>query len=173
MEIKKSSVPFKDLIDALKLIDHPEGGYYRETYRSEMRIPTSENSSNFPMGRNVSTAIYFLLPQGHFSAFHRIRSDECWHFYLGGTLLIHIIEPDGHYQLIRLGHDYANGEFFQYVVPKGCWFASEPAISTSYALVGCTVSPGFDFKDFELGDAKSLVALFPEQRNLIERLCKS
>ena len=124
------------------------------------------------MKKNISTAIYFLLEQGNFSAFHRIKSDECWHFYAGETLLIYVLHPNGNLVVTRLGNDIANGETFQFVVPANCWFASEPAEQTHFSFVGCTVAPGFDFADFELAKAHELIAQFPEHEEVIRRLCR-
>ena len=164
----KQVIKANQLVDMLKLIPHPEGGYYKESYRSQ--------ESFFPKGfdgeRNYGTAIYFLLQQGDFSGFHRIKSDECWHFYAGSTLWIHVIHPDGRLKRIELGSDIANGELFQANVPAGCWFASEPAPGTGFALVGCTVAPAFDFNDFELAEAAVLSRQFPQHGSLIGRLCR-
>lgn len=146
----------------LELAPHPEGGWYRETYRSPDAIPG--------IGRNVSTAIYFLLEQGNFSAFHRIRSDEMWHFHHGDGVDIHVIDPDGAYQRLMLG--VAGGRQPQAVVPAGCWFASEVTQGGSYALVGCTVAPGFDFADFELADGIELAARYTHHAQLIRRLTR-
>jgi hypothetical protein len=160
------------LIKLLHLQPHPEGGFYKETYRSSGVIPAQCLSPEFSGERSYSTAIYFLLQQGDFSAFHRIKSDECWHFYEGGTLLIHVIDFRGHYQCIRLGNKIHEGEVYQFVVPAGAWFASEPAPGSRFTLVGCTVAPGFDFADFEMAKATALAEEFPQHRLLIERLCR-
>lgn len=162
----------KALITRLGLQPHPEGGYYRETYRAEGMIPHSVLSPNFGGDRNFSTAIYFLLEKGDYSAFHRIQSDEVWHFYQGGTLLIHIIAPDGTYTCARMGSHHMDAEGFQFVVRAGCWFASEPAPGTEFTLVGCTVAPGFDFAEFTMAEKGSLLALFPRHKVIIERLCR-
>ena len=151
---------------------HPEGGYFLQTYKSFGSIPSSVLPEGFSGPRPFSTAIYFLLEQGNFSAFHRIRSDECWHFYEGQCLLVHILNPEGLLRTIRLGPDIANGELYQYVVPANCWFASEPAPGSIYSFVGCTVSPGFDFADFELAEAATLAADYPQQATIIRRLCR-
>lgn len=162
-----------ELIAAYGLQPHPEGGYYRETYRSSERVEHTALPGRFSGDRAFSTAIYFLLDRGNFSAFHRIKSDECWHFYAGQTLLVHIIHFDGSLETVKLGSNTEAGEVFQYVVPADCWFASEPAPGTDFAFTGCTVAPGFDFADFELADAGSLQELFPEQKALISRLCRA
>lgn len=122
--------------------------------------------------RAFSTAIYFLLEQGNFSAFHRIKSDECWHFYGGGPLEIFILQQNGQLQTIMLGNDARKGQLFQYVVPACCWFASRPAAGSAWCFVGCTVSPGFDFADFEMAKAAELINEFPLYAAMIRELCR-
>jgi len=160
------------LIERLNLKPHPEGGWYAETYRSPEIIPHEMLPVRFNGDRSFSTAIYFLLTAGMFSAFHRIQSDECWHFYEGDPLKIFVIDKAGTFSIIRLGKNLPEGETFQAVVPAGCWFASKTASETGYSLVGCTVAPGFDFADFELADAAALSALYPEHESLINSLCR-
>lgn len=162
----------KFFIDYLNLLPHPEGGYFKETYRAPESIPAGALPNSCTGARSFSTAIYYLLQQGEFSAFHRIQSDECWHFYAGQTLLIHIIYPDEQYACVKLGTNIDAGETFQFVVPATSWFASEPAIGSAFALVGCTVAPGFDFEDFEMADKAALKAAYPGHAEVIERLCK-
>jgi len=162
----------ESLINHLELQPHPEGGFYKETYRSKGTIPSGTLTATFTGDRSYSTAIYFLLRQDNYSAFHRIQSDECWHFYEGGTLLIHIIDQRGTYSCIRLGRRTDEGEVFQYVVPAHCWFASEPAQGVAFSLVGCTVAPGFDFADFEMAKEQNLAAEFPQHLPIITRLCR-
>ena len=159
-------------IDHLQLKPHPEGGFYKETYRSAGIIAAGCLPKDIKDDRSFSTAIYFLLQESDFSAFHRIKSDECWHFYEGGTLLIHVLEQNGNYSCTRLGRNIQEGEVLQFVVPAGAWFASEPAPSTFFALVGCTVAPGFDFADFEMAKKESLLKQFPDPKSLVERLCR-
>ncbi len=160
-------------IDKLNLIAHPEGGYYRETYRSDLSIAREALPPQFTGSRLVSTAIYFLLEGDNFSAFHRLRSDELWHFYAGSTIVVHVIEPDGGCSEIHLGSDAEAGEVFQAVVKAGRWFASRVRDPQSFALAGCTVAPGFDFADFELGKRSELTKLYPQHRKLIEQLTRS
>ena len=140
--------PASEIVTRFGLIPHPEGGYYKETYRSAETVLHTGLPERFTGDRAFSTAIYFLLEKGNFSAFHKIKSDECWHFYAGQTLLIHIVHLNGKLETIQLGSDWMRGETFQYVVPANCWFASEPAQYTDYAFTGCTVAPGFEFADF-------------------------
>ncbi len=161
---------FKNLISQYNLMPHPEGGYFRETYRSDESIPESGLPSRFQGNRTFSTAIYFLLLKDLFSAFHRIKSDECWHFYEGDSLLVHVLHTNGNYELIRLGKNREEGEVYQAVVPAGAWFASET--KGEYSFVGCTVAPGFNFLDFELAKTAELKAQYPEFTGLIDRLCR-
>lgn len=159
-------------IDKLKLIAHPEGGYYRETYRSELSIAREGLPPQFTGARLVSTAIYFLLKGENFSAFHRLRSDELWHFYAGSSITVHVIEPDGSYSEIRVGSNPEDGEVLQAAVKAGRWFASRVRDPRSFALAGCTVAPGFDFADFELGKRSELIKVYPQHRKLIEQLTR-
>lgn len=159
-----------ELVTSLGLQPHPEGGHYRETYRAADILPQTVLAPGFAGARNISTAILYLLEAGDFSAFHRIRSDEVWHFHLGGKLLIHEIDASGMLATTRLGHDVAGGERVQHMVPAGHWFAAEPAPSTGFALVGCTVAPGFAFEDFEMADAAALASRWPMHRELVTRL---
>jgi predicted cupin superfamily sugar epimerase len=162
----------QELISHYRLEPHPEGGFYRQTYVAGLSLPEKSLGGDFKGDRPASTAIYFLLPQSTFSAFHRIKSDELWHHYAGGTLLIHVIFPDGRYTQLRLGSDLSEGEAFQHVVPAGTWFASEPIDGADFVLVGCTVSPGFDFRDFELADRSRLSMDYPQHSELISLLTR-
>jgi hypothetical protein len=162
----------QQLIKQYSLQPHPEGGWYKETYKSSEQISAAALPARFGGERVFSTAIYFLLEQGNFSAFHRIKSDECWHFYTGDPLDIYVLQQDGRLDIIPLGNDISKGQLFQYVVPANCWFASRPATGSSFCFVGCTVAPGFDFADFELADAENLSALFPVYANIIRTLCR-
>ncbi len=159
-------------IEKLGLEKHPEGGFFRETYRSAGNIPESVLPGDRPGARSFSTAIYYLLDGHDFSAFHRIRSDELWHFYAGSRLNIHVIDPQGDYQLIGLGDNPENGETFQAAVMAGCWFGAELADNQSFALVGCTVAPGFDYWDFEMADRTELLDRFPLHSEIINKLTR-
>ena len=162
----------QSLIYQFDLLPHPEGGYYKETYRSNEWIGSDALPERFSGNRAFSTAIYFLLEKGNYSAFHKIKSDECWHFYAGDTLDVYIIQADGQIEIIHLGNKITMGETFQYVVPANCWFASVPAEKSDYCFVGCTVAPGFDFADFELGKVEDLIALYPQHATVLEKLCR-
>ncbi|MFT3681838.1 MAG: cupin domain-containing protein [Ferruginibacter sp.] len=162
----------KHLIEEYSLRPHPEGGWYKETYRSSEMLEAVSLPARFGGRRVMSTAIYFLLEQGNFSAFHRIKSDECWHFYAGDPLEVHMIRKDGTLDTILLGNDIKKGQLFQYVVPANCWFASRPATGSSFSFVGCTVAPGFDFADFELADTEALSVVYPAHKTLITSLTR-
>lgn len=158
-------------IEKFNLLAHPEGGYYAETYRASETIPQQALPARFGGDRAFSTGIYFLLESHNFSAFHRIQADEMWHFYAGEALEVFVIdEKTGELTVIRLGNDPENGETFQAVVPAGAWFGSRPAASSSYALVGCTVAPGFDFADFEMAACDALTQQYPQHAALIAGL---
>ena len=161
-----------EIVAHYQMLPHPEGGYYKETYRSAEWIPQHGLPNRFEGNRYFGTAIYFLLDQGNFSAFHRIKSDETWHFYAGQALEIFVLQDNGELQIIQLGNQIQQGETFQATVPAGAWFASRPGPHTSFSLVGCTVAPGFDFADFELAKAEELVKLFPQHASMIRELCR-
>lgn len=150
---------------------HPEGGWYKETYRSEGAIPSSV-LNGFDGGRSFATGIYFLLTSENFSAFHRIKSDEMWHFYDGDGLTIHEVSPSGEYVNHKLGLDLEKGEQPQVVVSANSWFASEVKQGGRWCLVGCTVSPGFDFEDFELAERDKLISEYPDHSTIITRLTR-
>ena len=157
-------------IEELALTTHPEGGYFRENYRSGEIIPAGALPERYDGGRAFSTSIFFLLKGNQVSRFHRLKSDELWHFYAGSSLTIHVIDPSGVYFQIRLGTDVDCGMVLQAVVERGCWFGAAVDDPTSYTLSGCTVAPGFDYDDFELGQRDELLDLYPEHRQIIEKL---
>jgi predicted cupin superfamily sugar epimerase len=170
--MKKDDYSIESFVNILGLMPHPEGGFYKETYRSTGRIQSEHLEGNFEGQRNYSTAIYFLLTSGNFSAFHRIKQDELWHFYEGQPLNVHIIHQDGAYSCLKLGPDLKNGEQYQGVVPAGAWFASAVSENGNYSLVGCTVAPGFDFKDFEMAKKTELLQAYPQHSELISKYCR-
>jgi predicted cupin superfamily sugar epimerase len=155
----------QDIITALDLRPLPrEGGYYRETYRSAEPLPGRL--------RKLSTAIYYLLTKDTFSALHRLPSDELFHFYLGDPVSMLQLRPDGTGKVITLGPDILEGQAPQVVVPAGVWQGSWLE-SGSFALLGTTMAPGFDFTDYEAGDRAELTRTYPEFANLIARLTAS
>ena len=157
-------------IDQLALEKHPEGGYFKEVYRSTEQIVQSVLPSRFSGNRSFSTSIYFLLQGEQVSAFHRIVQDELWHFYTGSSLLVHCLNEQGEHEILRLGSDVQQGDCFQGVVPAGQWFGAEVEDKNSFALVGCTVAPGFDFADLEMAKCSVLEDKYPQQADLIRRL---
>jgi uncharacterized protein len=160
-------------IDRLGLSPHPEGGHYLVTYASDLTLVQSALPARFHGDRSASTAIYFLLEREDFSAFHRIASDEVWHFYAGTALVVYVIDPEGNCSELHLGAAADAGEAFQAVVKAGCWFASRLKDPAGFALVGCTVAPGFDFADFELATRAQLLEIYPAHRQLIEELTRA
>src|SRR5688572_26669780 len=156
----------KELISELQLLPHPEGGYYKETYRSGQTIKVEPGKE-----RNVSTAIYYLLVDQDFSSFHRIQSDELWFFHQGEPLeIVSILE--GKLVSVILGNAVEKGEVFQTAIPANTWFAARIKDGNGYSLVSCTVAPGFDFADFELADRKALTIQFPHLKEVIEAFTK-
>jgi len=162
----------KHWIEKLRLEPHPEGGYFRQTYRSDVMIAREALPPRFSGPRAASTAIYFLLEGENFSAFHRLRSDEVWHFYAGSPLVVEVIEATGWRSTILLGDDADAGQTFQAVVPAEYWFASHVADWKGWSLVGCTVAPGFDFADFEMAKQEELVKRYPQHREIITKLTR-
>ena len=165
-----ATISLRELVALYDLQPHPEGGYFKETYRDKGVIEKSALPPQFCGRRNFSTAIYFLLPEGKKSHLHRIKSDEVWHFYLGGPLSIVQIAPQGAVDTIVLGNDITNGQVLQHVVPAGFWFGAYPNAGSCFSFVGCTVAPGFDFADFEMGKREDLLRQFPHARETIESL---
>jgi predicted cupin superfamily sugar epimerase len=159
-------------IELLQLEKHPEGGYYRETYRSDETIIKEHLPSRFNGNRSFSTSIYYLLKGNDFSALHRIKQDEIFHFYAGSSLTIHVIDHSGNYFSIKLGRSMKNGEVPQATVKAGWIFGASVDDSNSYSLVGTTVAPGFDFADFELFGRNRLIELYPRHKNIIEKLTR-
>lgn len=159
-------------IDHLRLEPHLEGGFFSQTYIANESIAQSHLPSRYKGRRAFSTAIYFLLEYPDFSAFHRLQSDEVWHFYAGSSLSIWTLSPQGQLSQVRLGSDPTQGRMFQAVIPAGHWLGAHLDVPQSYALVGCTMAPGFDFADFELAQREQLAQQFPQHRDLIERLTR-
>lgn len=157
------SKTIKQLIDHFRMQAHPEGGYFVETYKSDLLLDTPRGK------RAASTAIHFLITKDSISHLHRLRSDEGWHYHLGEPLFVIEITPDGKLIETRLGPNFEKGEKLQHIVPAGHWFASTS--TGEYSLVGCTVSPGFEFEDFELAKYDELSKEFPHLDNICKKYC--
>lgn len=153
-------------IDQLGLEPHPEGGFFKRTYQSPHTVTREET-------RPLSTSIYFLLRSEDVSHFHRLQSDEIWYYHGGSSLTVHVIHEDGSYQAIRLGPNLEQGEVLQAVVPAHSIFGSTVQDADTFALVGCMVSPGFDFADFELFAREELLAQYPQHASIIRKLTPS
>ncbi len=159
-------------IKKLNLQKHPEGGYFNEVYRSDEEIKSEHLPKRYSGARNHSTSIYFLLTGDAFSAFHRIKSDETWHFYEGSAVIVHMINEAGKYTTVKIGSNPEEDEVFQYTIPHGVWFAAEVNKPDSYTLVGCTVAPGFHYDDFELANRDELTKLFPGCEDVIRKFIR-
>ena len=157
-------------IKQLQLKKHPEGGYFREVYRSAELILPQHLPKRYTSSRNFSTSIYFLLQEMQFSSFHILKSDELWHFYDGWKVLLYVINKDGELVTKKLGKD--KDCQLQLTIEKQNWFAAELEDKKSFTLFGCTVSPGFEFEDFQLGKRDELIKKFPQHSALIKRLTK-
>ena len=160
----------EQVIEALGLAPHPEGGYYREVYRSEEVVPAAALPPRYGSDRVVATSILFLLTHASYSALHRLASDEVYHLYLGGPLDLSVLHPTGEAETVRLGQDLLRGERVQHVVPRGAWQGSRLVGEAPFALMGCTVAPGFDFADFEMAKRSEIVRKYPHAADIIRRL---
>ncbi len=154
-------------IEQLDLKPHPEGGYYREVYRSSELIPAEALPERFNKSHVFGTSIYFLLHGKQISSLHRLKSDEIWHFYLGSPIRIVMLDENGILMEKLLGRDIATGQSLQVIIPNGWWFGAKVTDEKGYALVGCTVAPGFEFDDFELAKRADLLKLFPQHKEII------
>ena len=163
---------YQTIVEQLNMLPHPEGGYYKEEYRSNGIIPQSA-LPQFSGDRSFCTSIYFLLTSDNFSGFHKIKQDEIWHFYSGSPLAVHVIDIDGNYTKHIIGMDIENNQFPQLTVPANCWFASSVESDNGYSFVGCTVAPGFDFNDFKLAEREQLIAEHPQHKEIITTLTRT
>ena len=157
-------------IDKLELVRHPEGGYFKEVYRSDENIEESALPERYRGERSFATSIYFLLKGDEFSNFHRIQSDETWHFYVGSVLELNVLSKEGGLEKYLLGRDLEKGELLQVTIPRNHWFGARVLDRNGFALLGCTVAPGFHFDDFELGNRKELLKQFPAHSEIIKEL---
>lgn len=153
-------------IDHLNLQPHPEGGYYKEVFRSVNEV-SRVGSADL---KQACTSIYYLLEGRDFSGFHRLGSDELWYFHKGSPLHIHVLETDGTHHTIELS-DADTGNL-QAVIAPNTWFAAEIPTATGFALMSCAVAPGFDFAEFEMAKKDELLAAYPQHQELLGRLCR-
>lgn len=160
------------IVKRFELAPHPEGGFFREVYRSPLQVEHPEIEAPTPNRRCGGTLIYFLLGRDDFSAFHRVRwTDEIWHLYAGGPIELHLLAPTGAYVTRTLASDLESGEPAT-VVPAGWWQAARLSSGCAWAFGGCTVAPGFEFADFEMPPRKDLLEHYPDQAKIIEALTR-
>ena len=157
-------------VSKLGLTPHPEGGYYKRTFESDEKITDKELSVTFEGHRKLYTSIYFLLTSDDVSHFHRLKSDELWYFHAGSPLTIHVIDENGEYQESKLGLNLEKGEVPQILVKKNSIFGSSVMEEETFSLVGCMVSPGFEFRDFELFTQDELIQKYPQHEEIILKL---
>lgn len=153
------------LIQELELAPHPEGGWYRETWRADGLVDLPQRGA-----RSAGTAIYYLLAAGQHSCFHRLAADEVWHLYRGGPVTLHLLQPGAGYRQLSLGQDLETGPCYQAVVPAGTWFGATLTAEAKYGLTGCTMAPGFHFEDFELARRQQMLTDFADHHEIIHRL---
>jgi uncharacterized protein len=163
----------REIIDLLGLVPHPaEGGYFKETWRSSESAAADALPARYGAPRTFGTAIYYLLSPDTFSAMHRLQSDEVFHFYLGDAVEMLQLAPDGTGRVVAIGSDLERGERPQIVVPRGVWQGSRLREGGNVALLGATVSPGFEAADFEHGDRAELSARYPQFAGMIAALTR-
>ena len=158
------------LINKYGLVPHPEGGYFREVYRSMGKLESGFLPDNFDEDHVYSTAIYFMLKSGQFSKFHKLKQDEIWHFYYGHPLVVIFLEDNGNIEEHILSNMLMEGHTFHALMPANTWIAAYPLEKESFSLVGCTVAPGFEFSDFELAKRDELIKKHPQHEELIKTL---
>jgi len=159
--------------EILRLQPHPiEGGCFAETYRSELKLPGNVVGPAYPGERFIGTAIFYLLTPETFSAMHKLPGDELFHFYLGDPVEMLKLQPDGRSEIIILGQDIAAGAHLQHCVPGGCWQGSRLLQGGAYALLGTTMSPGFDYADYVVGNLDELARMYPEHKDMITALTR-
>ncbi len=160
-----------EVIETLGLVPHQtEGGYFRETYRAGLSLPSEAWGSAHGAERDLATAIYYLLTPDTRSTMHRLASDEVYHFYLGDPVDMLLLHANGSSEVRTLGSDIFAGERVQTVVERGVWQGSLLRAGGEFALMGTTVAPGFSYDDYETGHRAELVAQYPQQKELITRL---
>lgn len=157
-------------IQALGMEKHPEGGYFCGLYRCPEMISDRETALGFTGNRSVASSIYFLLPTGEVSRFHRLKFDELWYFHAGNPVVIYVIDTAGVLRELRLGACCEKGERPQAVIPRGSIFGAVTEGNEGCSLVGCMVCPGFEYDDFELLRQEELLRDYPQHREIILKL---
>jgi predicted cupin superfamily sugar epimerase len=164
----------EEIIERLELVPHPcEGGFFRETYRAPLMMPSDALPSDYTGERCASTAIYFLLTPESFSEMHRLPTDEVFHFYLGDPVEMLQLHSDGRGEIVKLGNNLAAGELPQLVVRGNIWQGARLVPGGEFALLGTTVAPGFEFADFAGGRRAELIAQYPDYAGLITALTRA
>jgi uncharacterized protein len=158
------------IIEKLNMQEHTEGGWFLEVYRSNIELNHSALPEQYKSNRNLATSIYYAISSDNPSRFHRLNSDEFWHFHLGSQVNIHTITRQGEYKIIKLGNNILSGEQPFALIPAGVWFGATVSENDSYSLVGCTVVPGFEYEDFEKAKQEDLIKLFPQHSEIIKQL---
>ncbi len=161
-----------ELAEKLRLEPHPEGGFFREVYRSQDHIPAEALPERYPEKKSFCTSIYYLITADAFSAMHRLKSDEILHFYAGAPALVFMIFPDGTSRELELSNNISGGALPQIIVPGNVWFGIRVKGSGEYTLTGTTVTPGFDFDDFELAERKELTLAYPQHSQEIKQFTR-
>lgn len=164
-----SNFTIEEICRRFKLVPHPEGGFYRETYRCGFLVPHTQIDSE---QRAASTAIYYLLTPDTFSELHSLTHDEIFHFYLGDSVEMLLLHQNGESEICTLGQNIVNDEHLQLVIKAGCIFGCRLKAGGKFALMGTTVAPGFDFADYKQGDRQELIERFPEQKGMILALTR-
>jgi predicted cupin superfamily sugar epimerase len=161
----------QEIIRQLNLQKHPkEGGYFRETYRSPLSTPREQLPPAYSGPRSFSTAIYYLITPDSFSAMHCLPGEEIFHHYLGDPVEMLLLHADGRSEIVTMGKDLSRGHVPQVVVPASTWQGSRLIEGGSFALLGCTMSPGFDYADYQHGSREELMRRYPSQAQLIGAL---
>lgn len=162
---------YRNIIERLKLLPHPEGGYYRRNWQSLSKVQAQDASGMaINTERSVGSAIFYLLPSHEVCHWHKIACDEMWHFYHGSSLRIYLLNPIHGLQEFQLGVNLMQGELPQFIIPRDTWFCAEVVEQDSYSLCGCTLWPSFSYADFELAEHQKLIDEFPAHRELITRI---
>ena len=156
-------------IQHLNLKPHPEGGFFKEEYRSNIEIDQHNLPVGYKSARRIATSIYYMLRSQDISRLHRLKSDELWYFHSGGAIKVYVIDTEGNKHTYLLGSNHERAEQYSLLIPGGSIFCAEVTEKASYGLVSCVVCPGFEFEDFEMFDKEDLIQAYPKHTALIEK----